>query len=225
MLVLGPEDRSHPRAPGVRDAADSMTQRIGDESPKARQAWSDYLALGPDRSLERLINRTEPKTYRLASLKQWSARHGWQARLQAIADSETTDATAKQSAYVRGILESGFGLEHERVKALNELADVLLEELRDPKRRWVTDMKWLGSRENGQVVEVERFNAAEFEQFRGLLDDIAKEVGGRVRKAELTGPASGAIEVRHTVDDASARVLADLLAVGLAGSSGTRSSS
>jgi len=40
---------------------------------------------------------------------------------------------------------------------------------------WLPDVKEVG----GQVVDIERFNAAIVDQYRGALDDIAKEVGGR----------------------------------------------
>ncbi len=207
-----------------------MLARGGLESVKARQAWADFVAMGPERSIRTLHAQYTERgqsggeagapTRRRSTLDTWAARFGWQVRLQVIADGEAAVATAAQATYIRGILEANFGLAHERVKALNELADVLLDELRDPSKRWVTEPKWIGSVENGRMVELERFNHQEFEQFRGLLDDIAKEVGGRVRKAEVTGHASGPIEIRHTVDDTSALLLADLLAVGLARRSG-----
>ena len=196
------------------------------ESPKARQAWADYLALGPERSLEKLLERyrTDPRsapTARLTTLKEWSRTHQWQARLQNLVAEQVVVVEQAERDRVREVLETGFGVAHERVRVLKELGEILIGELRDPLRRWVREPKWLGSRENGEMVEIERFNAAEVEQFRGILDDIAKEIGGRKFKAELTGKDGGAIEtageirIEHTVDDESARVLADLIARGL----------
>lgn len=50
---------------------------------KHRQALNDYLALGPDRSIEKLhvwYIENAPKAPCLRSLKGWSARYDWQAR-------------------------------------------------------------------------------------------------------------------------------------------------
>jgi len=41
-----------------------------------------------------------------------------------------------------------------------------------------------------------KFNPAMMAQWRGLLDDIAKETGGRVRKNEVTGANGGPLEVQ-----------------------------
>lgn len=65
------------------------------ESKKAYQALRDYAYLGPARSLRRLHalyveqaadtakDAPLPPTVRLASLMAWSARHDWQARIDA----------------------------------------------------------------------------------------------------------------------------------------------
>lgn len=189
------------------------------ETPKARQAWADYVALGPDRSLEKLLRRYQtdpsPPTTRLSSLKQWSVQFGWQQRLQDIADAEVAEAEARQAAHIRSIMETGFALAHERVRVLNDLAGTLLEELTaegSENRRWVSEWKLVGSGENAQLVEIERFNKAEVEQFRLLLDDIAKELGERVRKTELSGPDGGSIDVTVGFSDAErARRVTQLL--------------
>jgi len=49
-------------------------------------------------------------------------------------------------------------------------------------RRWVKDVKGIGRGEDFERVTIERPNAAWVTQFRGLLDDIAKEVGDRKPK-------------------------------------------
>ncbi len=167
------------------------------ESARARQAYADYVALGPGRSLEKLLERYQSgtgsaPTRRMTSLKQWSSAFGWQARLQALADGEAAAAEERQREYVRSIMEAGFALPHERVKVLTELAQVLHRDLTaegEANRRWVIDVKGIGAGDNWQSVEIERFNSAEVEQFRGLLDDIAKETAGRPRtvKVDLEG--------------------------------------
>lgn len=160
------------------------------ESPRARQAWADYLAMGPGRSLERLVERYKSgtrsaPTRRLTTLKCWSGMFDWQNRLQAIASEQIAMATAAESARIREIMESGVAVTHERVAVLKELHDLLLSDLRDPDKRWLTDVKGIGQGDNWTQIEVERFNSAELEQLRGLLDDIAKETGGRPKTIRL----------------------------------------
>lgn len=160
------------------------------ESPKARQAWADYLALGEGRSLEKLLalyqTCTEPApTKQLTTLKQWSATFGWQARLQAIADAAATEAAAAIQRRRADAIQTGLALDYERVLVLKDLATTLLTELTEGGRRWLPDAKWIGGADYGEKVEIERFNAQEVEQLRGLLDDLAKETGGRAKTVKI----------------------------------------
>lgn len=65
------------------------------ETPKAAEAFSDYVALGPDRSLRNLAEQyVAQKRYRNATtafnqLRRWSARDGWQDRITQAANAET----------------------------------------------------------------------------------------------------------------------------------------
>ena len=66
-----------------------------EETLKAKQAFEDYYALGPGRSLSKLAeayrSRTEPDppTRELTTLKEWSSEHGWQARLDQRIEEES----------------------------------------------------------------------------------------------------------------------------------------
>jgi len=51
---------------------------------------------------------------------------------------------------------------------------------------WTDQVKMIGSGDCQERVEFESFNSAEVDQYRGVLDDIAKELGGRVQKTDLT---------------------------------------
>jgi hypothetical protein len=181
------------------------------ETPRAAQAWADYLALGPDRSLAKLHAQyaarqkrgesTAPTTT-LRQLEKWSAAFDWQGRLRALADQAAAAAADRQRAYIASIMESGFGLPHERVVALKTLASALLDELTgDEHRRWVSEPKQLGHGEDATIIRVERFNRAEVESLRGLLDDIAKETGGRIAKqqTEITGAGGGPLTIREVI--------------------------
>lgn len=181
------------------------------ETPKAAQAWADYLALGPDRSLAKLHAQYEARqkhgestapTTTLRQLEKWSAAFDWQGRLKAIVDSAAAAAEERQRAYIAAIMDEGFGLPHERVAALKTLAGALVDELTGAEhRRWVSEPKQLGHGEGATIIRVERFNRAEVESLRGLLDDIAKETGGRVAKSEtaITGAGGGPLTIREVI--------------------------
>lgn len=84
------------------------------ETPKAKQAWNDYLAMGPGRSLEKLAIMYQTytgkaPTVHLRTLKAWSVAHCWQRRLEEIAEAE------RQAIVARGIAEK-----QNRVDALGE---------------------------------------------------------------------------------------------------------
>lgn len=182
------------------------------ETPRAAQAWADYLALGPDRSLAKLHAQYEARqkhgestapTTTLRQLEKWSAAFDWQGRLKAIANHAAAAAEERQRAYIAAIMETGFGLPHERVAALKTLAGALVDELTRPakNRRWVSEPKLFGHGESAQLIRVKRFNRAEVESLRGLLDDIAKETGGRVAKSEtaITGAGGGPLTIREVI--------------------------
>lgn len=172
------------------------------ETSRAKQAWADYVTLGPGRSLEKLaaLYQSSPKPTPLRTLKGWSSAFGWQARLIEIANREAIAAEEREAAYRRSILEDGYALAHERVKALKDLGQKLHAELTKDGKLWVTDVKGIGGGDSWERVDVERFNAAEVDQYRGILDDIAKETGGRKQSVEHSGSVEIPIKVLQGVD-------------------------
>lgn len=86
-------------------------------------------------------------------------------------------------------LKTGLALKENRVATLQKLANRLLEDLfgeGENNRLWLTMVKGIGSHDNYERVEYQEFNRSEIESLRGLLDDIASEIGERVRRADLT---------------------------------------
>lgn len=152
--------------------------------------------MGQGRSLDKLHARyraatTAVPTRRIGTLKCWSGMFDWQDRLKAIADDQVAAAVAAEAARIREIMASGFAQPHERVAVLKELASTLLDDLRAEDKRWLRDIKGIGAGDNWTQVDVVRFNAAELEQLRGLLDDIAKETGGR--------PKTVRVDIEHRI--------------------------
>ena len=83
-------------------------------------------------------------------------------------------------------LTTGLALKENRVAKLQILADKMEADiLKD--RLWVQDVKSIGNGENFQAIDFEYFNKAEVDAYRGVLDDIAAETGGRSKSVALTG--------------------------------------
>ena len=182
-------------------------ERKRGETSRSIQACNDYLRLGPGRSL-RILNELyaenrqfTPPTSNLHTLKGWSAKYDWVVR------AEGYDAALEEAKNVRHqeIMESGLALDHERVEKLKGLAGFLLDEIEktsqvqavdedgnvgmvdgERHRVWLPDVKQIGSGEFAERVDIERYNSAIFSDLRGLLDDLAKETGGRVVKQDIT---------------------------------------
>lgn len=158
------------------------------ESVKAVIACNAYLRMGPGRSLHKLHQsftesspEIEPPTTSFRWLKEWSRRYDWQER------AETYDARKEEEKQRRAeeIMNSGLALVHERVEELKELAELLGKEISEEDKRWVPDVKQIGGGEYAERVDIVRFNAALIGEFRGTLDDLAKETGGRVKKSDV----------------------------------------
>jgi len=161
------------------------------ETDRAVVACNDYLRMGSGRSLVELRDdyiaakeRGEGvPTSGKYMLYEWSSRHGWADRCRKY-DAEiegVKNETAQQ------ILGSGLALSHERVLSLKALAARLEGEIRDDNSLWLEDFKQVGRGKDTKVFRIVRFNGSLVNQFRDTLDDLAKEVGGRVHKQEVTG--------------------------------------
>jgi hypothetical protein len=79
-------------------------------------------------------------------------------------------------------LRTGLAVKANRLEKLQRLAALLEEDLLTKMLTWTEDKKMVGN----ETVTFKQFNAAEIKELRGLLDDIAKETGGRVLKADIT---------------------------------------
>jgi len=134
----------------------------------------------------------------LGTLKGWSSRYGWQGR------SEEFDAKLERQKNERRkqIMDSGLALDFERVNELKKLAHFLTDQLYEQGEDgnyhnvWLPDVKQIGSGNNVERVDIERFNAAIISELRAALDDLAKETGGRKLRQELTGPDDGDVVIK-----------------------------
>lgn len=171
-------------------------ERKKHETGRAIQGCNDYLRLGAGRSMRILWegytkqDNLLPPTTTFQTIKTWSANYGWVAR------AELFDAEIERLKNVRHeeIMLSGLALDHERVQELKSLASFLIDEIEqaneDGKRPkvWLADVKQIGSGELAERIDIERYNSAIFSDLRGVLDDLAKETGGRVTKVAPVTP-------------------------------------
>ena len=137
------------------------------ETHKARQAFEDYYNMGPNRSIRKLCqlyidDGSEKKipTRHIATLLKWSQVHGWQDRCKER-DEEIAQATMDELKATA--TKTGYALYYKRIADLGTLADKLLER-----------MGFLGGLKPSMIRE-----------FRGLLADIASEMGERQKRIEL----------------------------------------
>lgn len=97
-------------------------------------------------------------------------------------------------------LTQGLALKEQRVARLQALAGLMERDLFGGFL-WIENVKALGSGEFMQVVDFEEFNAAEVKEYRGVLDDIAKEMGHRKQEVKHSGSISMEQAQKMTVEE------------------------
>jgi len=158
------------------------------------------------------VRNFKPPSMSAKTLGTWSSRFSWPdraAELDANWDEISTEERRREMTF-------GLALDYERVRKLKRLARFLeaqIYELSVPNDEdlqvyhnvWLPDVKQVGSGDDAERVDIERFNSALFTQYRETLNDLAKEEGGRVQKtkSEHTGPDGDAI--RFLVEHINAR--------------------
>lgn len=188
-------------------------ERQSNESNNALIACNDYLRMGVKRSLANLCRRyaeqglEKPPTKHLNTLKLWSVKYSWVNR------STEYDATWEQRKNEKRAaeLEDGLALDYERIGKLKRLAKFLEGQLYEQGEHgdyhnvWLPDVKQIGSGQDAERIDLEKFNAPLIQQYRDVLGDLAKETGGRPNKQEVSAPGGGPVEHKVTLgwDDGS----------------------
>lgn len=115
---------------------------------------------------------------------QWKKRaEAYDAMLQAEAEERAKALRDLEAAEIEKIMTSGYALIHNRVQGLDQMARDIRESMIDPETKEINP-KWV--------------YPDKIREYRGCLDDIAKELGARVKKTELAGKDGGPIE--YSVD-------------------------
>jgi hypothetical protein len=81
-------------------------------------------------------------------------------------------------------LTSGLALKENRVIKLQQLAALMEHDLLGGFL-WTEEVKGVGCGPAAEVVDYDQFNSAEVAQYRGTLEDIAAETGGRVKNIDV----------------------------------------
>lgn len=197
-------------------ATTPWNDRIAGEPADWYSRFVLYRDMGPQRTKLGAVHLAEAKAVEEGRKKQskrvpgaWNAaiaRWKWEERATAY-DAEQQRRLEQKLAEDRdNALNTGLGQMHERVKAIKEmealvrgeiiassLAATLLQESLEGEEG---DDDAERERERGTSNEKRRkrrkmlgISATLLEQWRGLLDDIAKEKGERIKKTELSGNA------------------------------------
>ena len=190
-------------------------ERKENETGRSVQACNDYLRLGSGRSIEKLHrNYTESTSEESPSksrrwLAEWSRKYDWVQRASVYDAQVDTSKTAE----VQRLRTEGLAADYERLRELDSIYQALKGEFSNGDGLWYTDIKISAK---GDTVDVPVFNKALIDSMRGVLDDIAKEVGGRKQINEHSGPGGKPIEYKE-VKDLSDSELEDIAASGSTG--------
>lgn len=112
---------------------------------------------------------------------QWKRRaEAYDAKMQAEAEARAARLREIEAAEIEAIMTSGYALMHNRIAGLDAMARLIEKSWKDNDAEDGVNFKW--------------FSPDKVREYRGCLDDIAKELGARAKKTELTGKDGGPIE-------------------------------
>lgn len=162
------------------------------ESPRAGLALRDYLNLGTGRTLGALLARYQHEphapTRSRGTLQHWARKYHWKERARVFEQSQPGQDDLSQSI--------------QRVEHLKSLYAGLQDYLRQAWPVWLEDLQSgtavLESREN---LRAPRFNTGIIIQMRGILDDLARETGGRTPKSPAVASAGAPPDLSLLSDD------------------------
>ena len=110
--------------------------------------------------------------------------HRWLNNPAFVAERERRETALREAeeAEIAKIMSTGYAAVHVRIEALSKMADLI-------------KLSFVATDENGkEKLEFKWVTPEKIKEFRGCLDDIAKELGHRVAKKEITGKDGGPIE-------------------------------
>lgn len=165
-----------------------MSKTKPQETIRAAFVFREYCALGPGRSLAKLLEHLRQTdgnvTARLRTLETWSSQHHWQERVRLYDEEQSKQQDVIIAEEKAKVLRKGFALMHKRVAELDRLAQKLIAYAEDEEKVWLPDVKAIGNGPNAERVDLVNFNAPLFLAIDKYFKSIAEEVGDRVKKTE-----------------------------------------
>lgn len=161
-----------------------MSEYSEQESAKAAAAFHDYCLLGSGRSLATLAQKYGKKPTYIRQLERWSSQYHWQERVKHYEEEQYKAEEEAIAEERKKVLRSEYALMHKRVHLLNRKIKQLTEITDSDAGIWLDDVKSVGTGKDAERVDLKVFNADAFKELREFLDDIAAEMGERVKKTE-----------------------------------------
>ncbi len=176
-------------------------KRVLGESGRQVRYCNEYLLLPPHkRSILALYERCKADPILTdvparTTLQTWYHRFDWKGR----ADKHDRAIERKRARAQEQTMLVGLATPARRVRTLKYLSARLLQEF-DKGMLWLDRKKTVGDKE---VITEIQYNSALINDIRGLLDDIARETGGRnpTKHVEFKGLAYMLAEHFHHVDN------------------------
>lgn len=176
----------------------NVTQAIYERQPGEPARWYARFLLhrnaGPSRTLLGTVHAEQAKTSDKKRSKgipgSWfeaCERWNWKARAEAYDADQQAQAEERrrallelEQAEIERILTTGYALMHKRIEGLANMAHLIELSLLEKDEKT-----------GEEKIKFAWLTPDKIREYRGCLDDIAKELGQRIKKNELTGKDGG----------------------------------
>jgi hypothetical protein len=184
MDVSSNEPVSYERLPGEPSSLYAKFRLYRNMQADRRSLLAAYIAyqLGAAKGRDKPYTDVPGAWKKAADRWQWKARAAaYDMHVQAEEDARIAVLLQIELAEKERILTTDYALSYKRIQALTEMAHTIEKSLRNEDG--TINYKWL--------------TPDKIREYRGCLDDIAKEVGERIKKTanEHTGKNGGPIEI------------------------------
>jgi hypothetical protein len=115
----------------------------------------------------------------MQTLKKWSAAYDWVARSGQVTDDQADMILREERKALAKVMQMKYATASGRIEVLNELAELIVDHIRD---QGITTTVFKVAK--SKVAEEVRVDSIAIGALRGLLEDLARETGGRPRNVK-----------------------------------------
>lgn len=169
------------------------SERLPGEPLLWYRRYQRYKLMQPTRSVAKVFQEEEAEKngekQRTKPIGEWyeqAKKWQWEARAAAWDEQQMRDLEKEIAAARARVFTRGYARMDRRIQDLDALAEALYAEALDPDKRWLPDVKSVGTGPTAERVDLIQFNGELIREFRATLTDIAAEMGERVKKTELS---------------------------------------